>query len=71
MGMFSKKESVMLVSLDSFIQRVETLKNISDAYCVFEDECSVALRDLIYSFAGPDAAEPFREAMHNLGFDAY
>jgi hypothetical protein len=71
MGMFSKKESVMLVSLDSFIQRVETLKNISDAYYVFEDECSAALRDLIYDFADPGAAEPFREAMHNLGFDAY
>lgn len=61
----------MLVSLDSFIQRVETLKNISDAYYVFEDECSAELRDLIYGFADSGAAEPFRVAMHNLGFDAY
>lgn len=61
----------MLVSLRSFIQRVETLKHIGDAYYVFEDECSAELRDLIYGFADPDEAEPFRAAMHNLGFDAY
>ena len=41
MGMFGKKESPMIASLDSFIQRVETLKNISDAYYVFEDECLI------------------------------
>jgi hypothetical protein len=71
MGMFSKKESPMIASLDSFIQRVETLKNISDAYYVFEYECSAELRDLIYNFADPGSMEPFRVAMHNLGFDTY
>jgi hypothetical protein len=61
----------MLASLDGFIQRVETLKNISDAYYVFEYECSAELRDLIYNFADPGSVEPFRVAMHNLGFDTY
>jgi hypothetical protein len=61
----------MLASLDGFIQRVETLKNISDAYYVFEYECSAELRDLIYNFADSGSVEPFRVAMHNLGFDTY
>jgi hypothetical protein len=61
----------MLTTLDDFIKRIETLKDIADAYDVFEDECSDQLRDHIYTFADPDESEPFRAAMHNLGFDTY
>ena len=61
----------MLQTLTEFINRVESLKNISDAYYVFEDECSDALRDYIFGFADPDSVESFRDAMHNLGFDTY
>ena len=61
----------MLNTLDDFIAKVESLADISDAYDVFEYECSDSLRDVIYDFADPDEAEPFRAAMHNLGFDTY
>lgn len=61
----------MIDTLDSFIERVESLSDIGDAYDVFEFECTDALRDYIYGFADAGVAEPFREAMHNLGFDAY
>jgi hypothetical protein len=61
----------MLQTLNQFIVRVESLKNISDAYDVFEFECSDSLRDHIYDFADEGATEPFRDAMHNLGFDTY
>ena len=61
----------MLNTLVEFINRVESLKDIADAYDVFEDECSNELRDYIYTFADPDECEPFRAAMHNLGFDTY
>ena len=61
----------MLETLNQFIVRVESLKQISDAYYVFEDECTDALRGEIYAFADPDSAESFRAAMHNLGFDSY
>ena len=69
--MFSKKESAMIDTLDDFINRVETLSDISNAYDVFEYECTDKLRDYIYGFADTGVAEPFREAMHNLGFDTY
>lgn len=61
----------MLSTLNDFIRKVESLKNIADAYDVFEDECTDQLRDEIYKFADPDDYEPFRAAMHNLGFETY
>jgi hypothetical protein len=51
--------------------RVETLTDIADAYKVFETECSNYLRGSIYLFADEGEPEPFRAAMHNLGFDSY
>jgi hypothetical protein len=61
----------MLTTLNEFIRRVETLNEIQNAYDVFEYECSSALRDVIYDMADVSEAEPFRAAMHNLGFDSY
>ena len=46
----------MLNTLTEFILRVEQLDKISDAYLVFEDECSDRLRSLIYMFAKHDDA---------------
>ena len=61
----------MLTTLCEFISRVEELSMIGDAYYVFEEECSDALRNRIYAYADLDQAAPFQSAMHNLGFDAY
>ena len=61
----------MLTTLNEFILKVESLEDISDASDVFEYECSDTLRDMIYTFSDPDSVEPFRNAMHNLGFDTY
>ena len=61
----------MLNTLNEFIAKVESLKNIADAYDVFEFDCTDQLRDYIYTFSDPDESEPFRAAMHNLGFETY
>jgi hypothetical protein len=61
----------MLKTLNEFILKVESLKNISDAYDIFEFECVDELRDYIYTFSDKNSSEPFRAAMHNLGFDTY
>ena len=61
----------MISTLDQFIRRVESLDDISDAYYVFEGECTPELREEILSFADDDSSEPFRAAMDFLGFDTY
>ena len=61
----------MISTLDQFIRRVESLDEISDAYYVFEGECTPELREEILSFADDDSSEPFRAAMDFLGFDTY
>ena len=61
----------MLTTLNDFILHVETLTKISDAYSVFEFECTDSLRNEIYAMADEGESEPFRAAMHNLGFDTY
>jgi len=65
------KEFEMLNTINDFILRVETLADIADAFKVFETECSNYLRGSIYLFADEGEPEPFRAAMHNLGFDSY
>jgi hypothetical protein len=61
----------MITTLKDFILRVASLDDVHDAYYVFEEECSDALRDYIYSLAIPDSSEPFRSAMISIGFDTY
>ena len=46
----------MISTLDQFIRRVESLDDISDAYYVFEDECTPELREEILSFADDDSS---------------
>jgi hypothetical protein len=60
----------MLTTIKDFVFRVAELDNVREAYYVFEEECSDALRDRIYGLA-EGSAEPFRAAMHLLGFAAY
>jgi hypothetical protein len=62
----------MLTTLREFVSFLNNCQDIpSDAYYCFELECSDELRDQIYSLADVDSAEPFRSAMHNLGFTEY
>lgn len=59
----------MISTIREFVKRCDSLKNISDAYDVFEDECTDELRDLIYNtLSMNDDNEPFRAAMYNLGY---
>ena len=60
----------MIKTIKDFIARVDSLDDISEAYDVFEDECTDELRDHIYRIA-EGSVEPFRAAMHNLGFTTY
>lgn len=61
----------MLNSINAFICRCHELDDISDAYDVFEDECTSWLREQIYKFADSGSSEPFRSAMNRLGFREY
>jgi len=61
----------MLTTLSEFVLRVNRLQDISDAYDVFEEECTEELRDQIYGLATIDSEEPFRSAMINMGFTTY
>lgn len=61
----------MINNIYDFRQRIESLDSIHDAYYVFEEEITDRLRDLIYEIADEGSSEPFRSAMHNLGFTDY
>ena len=67
----NKQELELFITLEDFVGAVQELDRVSDAYYLFEDRCSEALRGEIYSFADADATEPFRSAMYNLGFTSY
>jgi hypothetical protein len=60
----------MLATIKDFVVRINELDHIGDAYYVFEEECTDALRDRIYMIA-EGSVEPFRTAMHELGFTDY
>ena len=59
----------MISTVKDFIIRVEALDNKSDAYDIFEDECSDQVRDAIYQLANAEDPEPFRSAMASIGFE--
>jgi len=60
-----------ILTFDSFLHRVANLADISEAYDVFEYECTDVVRDYVLCAADPDSPEPFRSAMNNLGFKNY
>ena len=60
-----------ILTLDSFLHRVANLADISEAYDVFEYECTDVVRDYVLCAADTDSVEPFRSAMYNLGFKSY
>lgn len=61
----------MFDNIADFIAHIKTLDNISDAYDVFESMCTDDLRDSIYASVPRGVNEPFRYAMHTLGFTDY
>ena len=61
----------MIATVNDFVAQVKTLKRVSDAYDVFEYDCTDAVRASIYALADKDSNEPFRDAMHTLGFKRY
>jgi hypothetical protein len=64
----------MINTLREFVHKVEDLQSIGElpeAYDVFEDECTEQVREFIYSLADAGSNEPFRSAMHNIGFTRY
>ena len=60
-----------LTTLREFVHAVDALSDIDDAYYVFEDRCSESLRACIYTHADKASPEPFRSAMHVLGYTNY
>jgi len=62
----------MIRTLRDFIDVCRNdLTDISDAYDVFEFECTTELQETIYQLADDDSPEPFRSAMTRLGFTDY
>jgi hypothetical protein len=64
----------MITSLKQFTTEAKRLNascHISDMYDVFEYQTSDELRNQVYELADPTSPEPFRSAMHNLGFTNY
>jgi len=60
----------MITSLNDFIEFCKTATH-NEIYEMFEYTITDELRDRIYSFAAPSSAEPFREALSQLGIDNY
>jgi hypothetical protein len=61
-----------ITTLRMFILMCNADPNNTDLiYEMFEDDCTQALRDQIYSLADPKSPEPFRSAMINMGFPNY
>ena len=61
----------MINNISEFAEQIDKLNNISDAYYLFEDQCSPELQKFIYNLADKNSAEPFRSAMHNMGYTNY
>ena len=61
----------MFETVADFRNAVDNLTVIHDAYDIFEDQCTDALRREIYQMASPSDPEPFRSAMHRMGYTEY
>ena len=60
----------MIDSLGEFVTRCENATN-AEIYEMFEFYCTDRVRTLVFVFADSFSSEPFRSAMHNLGFTNY
>jgi hypothetical protein len=60
----------MITNIAEFIQRCEVSTN-DQIYEMFEFDCSDEVRVDIYFWADLSSPEPFRSAMHALGFTEY
>jgi len=58
----------MITNLKDFIAAVDRLPDVSQAFDLFEYKTHDDVRALIYSLAPAGAVEPFRAAMHVMGY---
>lgn len=61
----------MITTLKAFCIATEQLQDIADAASLFEDHTTEEVRALMYSMAPQGSAEPFRAAMHIIGYVQY
>lgn len=61
-----------IATITQFKAKVQSLTNPVDVFDIFEDGCTEELREEIYALSAHlDSNEPFREAMHILGFTEF
>ncbi len=63
----SKAPAQKIKTIKEFVLRVKGLKDISDAYDLIEDESSLKVQRELEKL-GEGSNEPYRSAMHKLGF---
>ena len=63
----------MIETIEQFVEQVNKLTNITDAFDLFEEQCTEQLRVEIFELCGPanSSNEPFRCGMHILGFTEF
>lgn len=60
----------MITSVNDFVMCCANASN-SEIFDMFEYDCTDDVRDSIYALADDNAVEPFRSAMHKLGFSNF
>lgn len=58
-------------TLQEFVQAAKQCKCNNEIYELFEYNTAEDVRETVYAHAAADSAEPFRNAMHVLGFSNY
>lgn len=62
---------MLITTLRHFILLCASHDDPDAIYTLFEHHCSDAVRAQVYKLADPTSPEPFRSAMHNIGFTNY
>ena len=62
---------MLIKTLKDFVLAVDKFEDIGKAYELFEYYTDDVVRALIYDLAATDSQEPFRDAMHTIGFVTY
>ena len=62
---------MLIKTFKDFVLAVDKFENISHAYDLFEFYTDEPVRDMIYGLADIGTNEPFRDAMHKIGFTTY
>lgn len=65
------KASMQANTLQQFLQAAQQCRDNNEIYELFEYNTAEHVREAVYAHAAADSAEPFRSAMHALGFTQY